>query len=65
MYHTSEVGCSVIEAVERMEIDRASYENYMRMEREKAYLEIIFCWKDEKKRIRNCGKMLKETIKKT
>lgn len=37
--HTNEIGCSVIEAVETGEIDRASYENYMKMEIEKAYFE--------------------------
>jgi ribosome biogenesis GTPase len=37
--HTNEAGCSVLEAVENGSIDRASYENYLRMEREKAFFE--------------------------
>jgi ribosome biogenesis GTPase len=37
--HTSEIGCSVLESVEKGEIDKASYENYLRMEREKAHFE--------------------------
>lgn len=32
--HTSEAGCAVLEAVERGEIDEASFENYQKMERE-------------------------------
>lgn len=35
--HTSEVGCSVLKALEVGELDRASYENYMKLEREKAH----------------------------
>jgi len=37
--HTSEIGCSVLESVEKGEIDKASYENYLRMEREKVHFE--------------------------
>ncbi len=37
--HTNETGCSVIEAVQKGEIDEASYENYLRMEKEKEYFE--------------------------
>jgi len=37
--HTNEVGCAVLKAVENGEIERASYENYLKMEREKAYFE--------------------------
>ncbi len=35
--HTSEVGCAVLEAVENGSIDRSSYDNYLKMEREKEY----------------------------
>lgn len=35
--HTSEVGCSVLKALETGELDRASYENYVKLEREKAH----------------------------
>jgi ribosome biogenesis GTPase len=37
--HTNETGCSVLEAVQNGTIERASYENYLRMEREKAFFE--------------------------
>ncbi len=37
--HTSETGCAVIEAVENGEIDSSAYENYLKMEREKAHFE--------------------------
>jgi ribosome biogenesis GTPase / thiamine phosphate phosphatase len=37
--HTSEIGCFVIAAVEKGEIDLSSYENYLKMERERAHYE--------------------------
>ena len=37
--HTNEVGCAVIEAVAKGEIDPASYKNYLKLEREKAHFE--------------------------
>ena len=55
--HTNETGCSIIEAVEKGEIDRASYENYMKMEREKAYFESSVA--ERRKKEKNFGKMLK------
>jgi ribosome biogenesis GTPase / thiamine phosphate phosphatase len=33
--HTGETGCAVTEAVENGEIDRSSWENYLKMERKK------------------------------
>jgi ribosome biogenesis GTPase len=35
--HTSETGCAVIAAMERGEIDPRSYENYLKMQKEKAH----------------------------
>lgn len=55
--HTSEKGCAVMEAVEKGEIDRASYENYLRMEREKAYFESSVA--ERRKKDKDFGKMLK------
>ena len=55
--HTNEIGCSVIEAVEKDEIDRASYENYMKMEREKAFFESSVA--ERRKKDKDFGKMLK------
>jgi ribosome biogenesis GTPase len=55
--HTSEKGCSVIEAMESGEIDKSSYNNYLKMEREKAHFESSL---DEKrKKDKDFGKMLK------
>lgn len=59
--HTNESGCSVIEAVEKGEIDRASYENYLRMEREKAYFESSVAERRKKDKV--FGKMLKNYLK--
>lgn len=55
--HTKEKGCSVIEAVEKGEIDKASYENYLKMEREKAYFESTIVEKHKKDK--DFGKMVK------
>lgn len=55
--HTSEVGCSVLEAVEKGEIDRASYENYLKMEREKAHFESTV--EERRKKDKEFGKFLK------
>lgn len=55
--HVSEIGCSVIEAVERGEIDKASYENYLKMEREKAHFESTVS--ERRKKDKEFGKMMK------
>lgn len=55
--HTNEIGCSVIEAVEKGEIERASYENYMKMEKEKAYFDTSVVERRKKDKI--FGKMVK------
>ena len=55
--HTNEVGCSVIEAVEKGEIDKKSYENYLKMEREKAHFESTI--EERRKKDKTFGKMLK------
>lgn len=55
--HTNEKGCSVIEAVEKGEIDSASYENYLKMEREKAHFESSVV--DRRKNDKDFGKMIK------
>lgn len=55
--HTNEIGCSVLEAVENGEIDRASYENYLKMEREKTHFESsVF---ERRKKDKAFGKILK------
>ena len=55
--HTNETGCSVIDAVENGELDKASYENYIKMEREKAYFESTV--EDRRKKEKEFGKILK------
>jgi len=55
--HTSETGCAVIEAIEKGKINRDSYENYMRMEREKEYFESSVA--ERRKKDKDFGKMLK------
>lgn len=55
--HTNESGCAVIEAVEKGEIDQASYENFLKMEREKAYFASSVV--ERRKKERSFGKMLK------
>ncbi len=55
--HTGEAGCAVIAAVERGEIDQNSYENYLKMEREKAHFETSLA--DRRKRDKAFGKIMK------
>lgn len=55
--HTNEKGCSVIEAVEKGELDKASYENYMKMEREKAHFDSTVI--ERRKKDKDFGKMIK------
>jgi ribosome biogenesis GTPase len=55
--HTNEVGCSVIDAVESGEIDKESYQNYLKMEREKAHFESTI--EEKRKKDKDFGKILK------
>lgn len=55
--HTNEIGCSVIEAVEKGEIDKKSYENYLKMEREKAHFESTI--EERRKKEKEFGKVIK------
>ncbi len=55
--HTHEAGCAVIEAVENGDIDRASYENYLKMERERNFFEASQAEKKRKEKM--LGKVLK------
>jgi ribosome biogenesis GTPase len=55
--HTNEIGCSVIEAVENGDLDKASYDNYLKMEREKAYFESTVA--ESRKKDKEFGKFLK------
>jgi len=55
--HTNETGCSVLEAVNNGEIEKNSYENYLKLEREKAHFESTVAEKRNKDKA--FGKMLK------
>jgi ribosome biogenesis GTPase len=55
--HIHESGCAVLEAVEGGEIDRESYENYLKLEREKVYFESSVA--DKRKKDKDFGKMIK------
>lgn len=60
--HTNEACCSVLEAIEKGELDKASYENYLKMEREKAHFESTIA--EKRKKEKAFGKILKDYHKK-
>jgi len=55
--HTSEVGCSVLKAVENGDIDRDAYDNFMKMEKEKAHFESSVA--ERRKKDKEFGKFLR------
>lgn len=55
--HTNEIGCNVLKAVEKEEIDKASYENYLKMESEKTYFESTVV--ERRKKDKDFGKIVK------
>ena len=55
--HTTEIECAIIAAVESGEIDRLSYENYLKIEREKEYFESTVA--ERRKKDKDFGKMIK------
>lgn len=55
--HTSEIGCAIIEAVEQGEIDRKSYENFLKIEREKDHFDLTVA--EKRKKEKSFGKMVK------
>lgn len=59
--HTNEIGCSVINAVEKGEIDQATYKNYLKMEKENTYFELTKVEKRHKNK--EFGKMVKNVKK--
>jgi len=60
--HINETGCAVVEAVKNGTIDKSSYENYMKMEREKAHFESTIAEKRKKEKL--FGKIVKDYYKK-
>jgi len=55
--HIHEAGCAIIQAVENGELDKSSYENYLKLEREKAHFESTITERREKDK--DFGKMVK------
>lgn len=55
--HTTEIDCAVLRAVGQGEIDPDSYENYLKMEREKEYFESTVA--EKRKKDKDFGKLIK------
>ena len=55
--HTNEIGCAVRDAVAQGKLDSNSYENFLKMEREKTYFESTVA--ERRKKDTKFGKMLK------
>ena len=55
--HTVEAGCSVLDALERDELESSYYENYLKMQKEKAYFESTL--EERRKKDKIFGKMFK------
>jgi len=55
--HTAEIGCAVKEALENGDIDQASYENYLKMAKEKEHFETSIA--EKRKRDKVFGKLMK------
>jgi len=55
--HIHESGCAVIDAVEEGKMDKASYENYLKMEKEKAHFESTL--EEKRKKDKQFGKIMK------
>jgi ribosome biogenesis GTPase len=55
--HTTEIDCAIITAVESGEVDKSSYENYLKMEREKEYFESTVA--EKRKKDKDLGKIIK------
>ncbi|MCP4354536.1 MAG: ribosome small subunit-dependent GTPase A, partial [Proteobacteria bacterium] len=55
--HMTEIGCAVLAAVDSGEIDESSYENYLKMEREKEHFESTVA--EKRRKGKDFGKMVK------
>ncbi|KOH42619.1 ribosome small subunit-dependent GTPase A [Sunxiuqinia dokdonensis] len=55
--HTTETGCAIVAAVENGEIDQASYENYLKMAREREHFESTTA--ERRMKDKEFGKMIK------
>ncbi|MBT3242878.1 MAG: ribosome small subunit-dependent GTPase A [Bacteroidetes bacterium] len=59
--HTSEIDCAVVAAIERGDINKLSYENYLKMVREKDHYESTIA--ERRKKDKDFGKMVKKYVK--
>ncbi|RLD20076.1 MAG: ribosome small subunit-dependent GTPase A, partial [Bacteroidetes bacterium] len=59
--HTSEKGCAVISSLKSGEIDESSYENYIKMGREKDHYESTIA--ERRKKDKSFGKMVNRAVK--
>lgn len=59
--HTNENGCAVLDAIENEELDADSYENFMKMEKEKMHFESDA--NQRKKKDKDLGKLIKRVQK--
>jgi ribosome biogenesis GTPase len=55
--HTSETGCAVIEAVEKGELDRKFYYNFLKIEKEKDHFDLTVA--EKRRKDKSFGKMVK------
>lgn len=55
--HSTEIGCAVLSALESGEIDKSSFENFMKMEREKEHFESTVA--ERRKKDKDLGKVIK------
>ncbi len=60
--HTHESGCAIIEAVEKGEIERETYENYLKLVKEKNHFETTVS--EKRRREKRLGKIIKDYYKK-
>jgi len=59
--HTNEKGCAVSLAIESGEIDKSSYENYLKMEREKDHYEATIA--ERRKKDKSFAKMVNQVVR--
>ncbi len=59
--HMHELGCAILAAVEKGEIDADSYANFQKMEKEKMHFESALL--ERKKKDKDFGKMVKQVKK--
>ncbi len=61
--HTHEAGCSVLEAIKKEKIDRVSFENYLKIKKEKiAFASSVF---EKRRKSKNFGKLTKNYKKRS